>query len=271
MPLLNLPEPTGARRWPFMVLTGAITLATLAFLGERTYRYLSSQPPRPAWTAETAPVAVSLGEVHLAVPANMIRFARQRRGGPQPRLDLALTWPALEGYSRERAALFESGAVEGPVIYVSLESASAEKPDGDAPKGEAEIAEGTASGQGGILDTPLQPDVRPGPAGLSSRLFAADTPFAGQEIVYGLDTEASDRDPAGGGDLDAMFAARCRVPSMAAGEASCIRRLALSPGLTLTYRFDRAYLGEWRRLDPAIRTRMEEFVTPERTGAKKPG
>ena len=49
---------------------------------------------RSAAETSPAPVRLEIGGRPLDLPLNAVRFVDQRPPGPQPRVDLALTWPA---------------------------------------------------------------------------------------------------------------------------------------------------------------------------------
>ena len=77
--------------------------------------------------------------------------------------------------------------------------------------------------------------------------FDDDTRYAG-EILY-----------VGARDGEQAFAARClRENGLPAGSHSCMRDINLGRDLSVTYRFSRELLPDWRRLDAAIRAYVLE-------------
>ena len=48
------------------------------------------------------------------------------------------------------------------------------------------------------------------------------------------------------------------APGVAA--PSCLRDMPLGEGLSLSYRFRRAHLAEWRKIDSGIRARVASFM-----------
>lgn len=260
MPLLSLPDATRAKSWPLKALSCALGIAAIVLVVDTGYKILNPETRQPSWTTESQTVDLELAGHAVRLPANMIRFTEQRRGGAQARLDIGLSWPDLRGYEPALAGVFETGKVTGPIIYASVE------PNEDVDE-EPHVSTSAP-------DIRLRLGVQPGPSGLSARSFAWDSAYSGQELVFesetiayaGTQPFASRGKPQGAigkapGDI---FAARCRVPTTAMPEATCIRRLDIGSGLTLTYRFDRSYLADWRRLDASVQARIKSFISAKK-------
>jgi hypothetical protein len=64
---------------------------------------------------------IVIGNNVLLVPANMIRFDRQRRDGVAERLDLYLRWPGLDGYSDAARDDFNHARGSRNIVFLSLE------------------------------------------------------------------------------------------------------------------------------------------------------
>lgn len=228
---LVIPDPLDIPRWPMLVLTAALLAAGAALAAETARTHFAAETAAPRFTDEVRPVVITVGAEELAVPANMIADAGQRRGGSQERLDLTLHWPTLDGYNASNASLFarndarllQAWIAPGPGVF-------------DPASGTAQTA--TRSGE---LDG-LMEEIRPVAGGLFARAFAATSPYAGEEIAYEAAAIADGGLP--------RFAARCEISKEEA--ATCLRRVALAGGLTLTYRFPRALLTEWGRLDRRV-------------------
>lgn len=71
-------------------------------------------------TESTAPVSVEIGQDRLAIPANTIRFPDQRRNGPTERLDLYVTWPQMQGYSRAERLRFDDVSIPSSLIFLQM-------------------------------------------------------------------------------------------------------------------------------------------------------
>lgn len=186
-------------------------------------------------TPDPTPVALAIGADSLSIPANMIRSAKTRRGGPVERADLALHWPALEGYSDRLADTFKDGSPSAPIVYATIAAR-------DAP-----------------LDSTARLDsvyarffvgkALPGPAGLVGRALSADSGYGGETIYFA----ASEPRP---------FVARCLADSTPEVPATCLRDVNFGRSLSLLYRFDRSLLGEWRTLDAGMQKLATGFLLP---------
>ena len=175
--------------------------------------------------ADTSPVKMTIAGTPLDIPANMIRTARQRRGGAMERVDLLLDWPDLTGYSTGNAGAFRSGSPIAPLLYVSILPA-------DSPLDST-----------GRLDTVysrfFSGDALTGPSGLIGRTLSEDSGYGGEEIFY----EPGAAKP---------FVARCIARATVEVPATCIRDVRIAPGLSMLYRFDRFYLGDWQAMDTGL-------------------
>jgi hypothetical protein len=182
--------------------------------------------------SDSAPVTVLVAGETLAIPANMIRFPSARRDGAVDGVELLLQWPGLEGYSDQHADAFRDGSTLAPLVYATI-----------VPR-----------------DNPLDMDERlatlyreffvgepiKGPSGLIGRQMKDDSGYRGEEIYY------AQRGPT-------KFVARCIAKATAEVPATCIRDVNIGTGLTMLYRFDRFYLGDWQAMDKALRALAAGF------------
>jgi hypothetical protein len=177
-------------------------------------------------TTDTTPVRITIVGNALAIPANMIRTGRQRRGGVMERVDLLLDWPGLKGYSTEDAEPFRSGSPIAPLLYISILPAdSSLDSSGRLESVYARFFTGTA---------------RAGPSGLVGRSLSDDSGYRGEEIFY---------EPG----ADRPYVARCVAKATPEVPATCMRDVLIAPRLSLLYRFDRFYLGDWQAMDVGLR------------------
>jgi hypothetical protein len=207
-------------------LGGLLRIAIDAYQARMTLTGLSDDP---------RPIALSIDDEHLAVPANMIRFAGTRRGGPVDQIDLALHWPALEGYSARLAEAFKDGSPSAPIVYATIARRDT------ALDATARLDNVYARF---FVGKPL-----PGPAGLVGRRLGEDSGYQG-EIVYFLP------------DGPRPFVARCLAESTPEMPATCLRDVNLGTGLSLLYRFNRDLLADWRALDTGVLDLAVGFLRP---------
>lgn len=157
----------------------------------------------------------------------MLRFENQRKNGVYERVDAYFTWPELEGYSRTNHRSFNQLENADQLVFLTLSgqtmpldmSARLEPVYGRLTQKRAPFAQ----------------------TGLTVLEFSADTRYAGELLFVG---ERPGQLP---------FVVRClRDEDLPAGSRSCLRDVNIVPGLTLTYRFSRDLLPEWKKLDQAI-------------------
>lgn len=225
-----------------------VFLATLVLCAIFLYYYvgpsvdeLGGNVPSPAISEE--PIAVSVGDLNFAVPANYTVFPRDRRGGPRDELWLYALWPTLSGYAPSRRDDFIENASDTRRVDILIASRT-------SPFTERERID--------ILYMPQTTDSRGArtPYQLLKYEFKeqrANVPtsgYSGSELYLGEDANK------------AMIAIFCMKERDDAISPECWRELELSQGVTMTYRFKRPYLAEWRRIDEEIRT----FVDGLRAG-----
>ena len=176
----------------------------------------------------TTAVEMTLGDDVLTVPANVIRFAQQRRPGAAERLDLFLRWPDMAGYSAETRSDFNHGSPERKILFLSLER---------------QIMSRDMSGRFALIYQHLivKPGV-PAPGGVTLYGFTDATGYRNEVLAV-----------AERGHGEAPFVARCLTGAEADESlAPCQRDLLVGHGLSLSYRFPRTVLPDWKALDAAV-------------------
>ena len=206
------------------VLIGLAAVAALAAVALVLARDGGSSAPETS----PEPVTVELGPRPLAIPRNALRFADQRQPGPKTRLDLALSWPELDGRTTATAGRFDTPDLAPDVLYLTLQQRR------DGWDGATRLSAVYARF---FVGEPWE-----GPAGLQGRRMAPKSGYGDEEIYL----EPGAVRP---------FVARC-FP-LAAGEppAVCLRE-ALHGEVLVTLRFPRALLGQWREIDAALDARL---------------
>ncbi len=179
-----------------------------------------------------SPVAVTVGNAPLVIPANLIRFQVDRRGGLVTAMDLLVHWPSLDGFSEDRAEVFRDGSAGAPLIYVTI--TEAETPL-DSLKRLTQIYGLYFSG----------PELS-GPGHLMGRRMDAESAYR-DEIVY-FEPRAAD-----------PFVVRCLAEETEEIPATCIREVDIGHGLTMLYRFNRAWLDDWQTMDNRLRRLVSQF------------
>jgi hypothetical protein len=185
-------------------------------------------------TEDPTPVNLAIGAENLAIPANMLRFAKTRRGGPVASADLVLHWPLLEGYSEASADAFKDGAPTAPIIYATISTR-------DSPLDSTGRLDDVYARF--FVGKPV-----PAPAGLVGRHLSKDSGYEG-EIVYFMPSEPR------------PFVTRCLADSTPDMPATCLRDVNFGNGLSLLYRFNRDRLEDWRELDARLQKLANGFLS----------
>lgn len=217
-----------------------IFLATLILCAIFLYYYvgpsvdeLGGNVPSPAISEE--PIAISVADLNFAIPANYTVFPRDRRGGARDEVWLYALWPTLSGYAPSRREDFIENAADTRRIDILIAVRT-------SPFTERERID--------ILYMPQTIDRRGArtPYQLIKYEFKeqrANVPtsgYAGSELYLGEDEKR---------EVIALFCMKERDDMIG---PECWRELELNAGVTLTYRFKRPYLAEWRKIDSEVRS-----------------
>ncbi|MEM6463622.1 MAG: hypothetical protein AAF724_17085 [Pseudomonadota bacterium] len=190
-------------------------------------------------TDDTSPVSISLNGNAIVIPANAIRFENQREGGVHKRVDIYFTWPDLEGYTNENSDHFNRVDKATHLIFLSLSQRTMPM---DMSARLEPVYSRLVDGGDGTKDS-----------GLLAYAFSEDTRYSGEILYVG----ARDNGPA--------FAARClREEGLPAGSHPCMRDVDVGRDMSVTYRFSRNLLPEWRRLDAAIKAYIDGSINEPR-------
>jgi hypothetical protein len=226
----HAPERAGGSPRLYVLLALSImVLAGIAVGAGTLIRGMRDNAAMEGRTEDPTPIAIEIGGVRLAIPANMIRFAAQRWDGPAERVDLRLGWPDLNGFSLAREQAQTPVPDSAPALFVTLSAA-----DPDAVPMEE------------VYRLFLTPGGWDGPAGLTGVRLAEGSAYAGEELYYQA-------------RVAAPFMARCLPEGDPDIPPTCLRQFERA-GLSVLYRFDKALLPEWRALDPAVAARVDGFI-----------
>ena len=184
-------------------------------------------------SSDPTPVTFTVAGETLTVPGNTVRFASTRGGGTVARVELLLRWPGLEGFSATNADIFRDPSSLAPLIYVTI--APRETPL-DMDDRLSSIYAGYFGG-----------DPFAGPSGLTGRNMTADSGYGGEEVYFARTGPV-------------RFAARCTAEASADVPATCIRDVNIGGNLSLLYRFNRFYLGDWAAMDRELKAAASSFL-----------
>jgi len=190
-------------------------------------------PELPSPTDSPIRVSLSIGTAKFRIPANYLPMASTRRGGAKEEIDLAGVLPDLDGFSLGVVDDFTANAPDSPFVHLTLRSGPPPLPERDRlrriylPQVEDEYG----------LDESY---------GLRHYNFRADTGYHSQDLFFIADeTEQA--------------SLICDKPDANTPSPNCIRNYTTGDGLTLSYRFKRAHLKQWREIDKNVRALIAGF------------
>lgn len=181
----------------------------------------------PTWSFEQAGdperLPISIGNTLFNVPTKAIRVKLQKRTGPQERIDLNFVYPSLEPPEARRpvhAETVEDNLPDIDRIFLSI----AAHHDALSPDERTRTIYPRYFDQnsGSLKD------------GLSIRPFRDSTPYANEDLVYASSPQ---------------IIARCTRDAKTPGMCLAERRIE---GADVTFRFPRAWLGQWRDVANAM-------------------
>jgi hypothetical protein len=222
-------RPARRRKTPSrtMILSvlGVVTIAGFAYAISSAIDDYRDRVVLKGLGGRPLPVNLIVAGEPMVIPANMIRFRPERRGGAMDRVDLLLQWPSLEGFSEERAEDFRDTSSDAPLIYVTL-SARATDLDSTAR---------LKSLYPRFFDGPAFD----GPAELVWRKLSPESGYRNELLYY---SEGPD-----------SFVARCMARETPEMPATCIRDVNVGRGLSMLYRFNRSHIADWRMIDQGLK------------------
>jgi hypothetical protein len=230
-------EPDSAGGWlkpTLLTFLGLLTLAAITWGINAAIENYRDRIALRGLDGRPSPVSLTIGGEPLTIPANMIRFRSDRRGGALDRVSLLVHWPTLEGFSEELADDFKDTSTDAPLIYLTIAPTDT---DLDSSGRLTSVYEHFFAGP-----------VVPGPAGLVGRKMKVDSPYAGEVVFF---------QPRG----STPFVARCMADSTPDIPSTCIRDVNFARGLSMLYRFNRTRLADWRRLDAGLYALGRSFIT----------
>jgi hypothetical protein len=201
-----------------LLLASAVAAGAIALVA-----YLLWPTWGPAASSAPARLPVSVGGTLFNVPTAAIRMKIQRHSGPQERIDLSFSFPALEAADAPRhvsADTVEETMQPIDRLFLSI----AAHHDTLAPDTRVRT----------IYPRYLEQASAPGPDGLTTRAFREGTPYSSEDLFLATTPSLS---------------ARCTRDAATPGMCLSERRI---DGADLTFRFPRNWLAQWRDVANAM-------------------
>ncbi|MDX3926985.1 MAG: hypothetical protein QHC90_14420 [Shinella sp.] len=211
-----------------VAILAAVT-AALSFAGSK----FGERIALAGHTESTEEFDIFIGQDHLRLPANVIRFEEQRQTAIAQRADLYLTWPEMQGYSDATRMRFnDAGRPESLVFLQISQSTMSRDMSGRVEPIYSHLFEGQA---------------RPGPAGLALHQLKESSGYGGETLLTGALADGS------------TYAVRCLLPqsdALSTG-ADCQRDIHVGRDLSVLYRFSSRLLPHWQTMETAVRSYID--------------
>lgn len=211
-------------------LVCAILLLSGLFLGW----YLRPGPKVAQATDQSNVVALSVGGTAFAIPANFIANPAARSGGEQSAVMLAALFPSWRGYSDAQARLFAGNAPDSSVIRLTLRATAANLSAADRL---ARI----------YLPYVMDENGAGGPFELTQYGFRANSGYDRNELFVGHATSGP-----------VLILCEKEAPDLPSPNC-VVAEHPIAKGLSLSWRFKRAYLARWREMTTGAEALIRKF------------
>jgi len=186
-------------------------------------------------TADARTVRLSVRGVQFAVPGNYLESRASRRGGDLDVMSLSALLPDMRGFSAGDAGLFLSNAADSPLVHMVLRGDTNSLSTADRL---ARIYRPYIAEPGGAPDQ----------FGLTRYSFREGTGYE-RDDLYVAEGEA--------GSLLLL----CERPAQDLPSPNCLAiDRPVAPGVTLSYRFKRAQLSQWRPIAAGVDRLVASFM-----------
>lgn len=219
------------------ILVAMITLIIATAILHFVLRYYTDPAVLGDHSPNPEPVDVMISKTTFKIPQNLIRRSKQRTTGRHEIIDLYFQWPTLAGYNRKDAHVFENTDQLGSLIFVSLFEA-------DPPNSAERRLEG-------IYRRFFTGKAWRGPDGLIGQKLDPSSGYQSEDVFYARNDEE-------------IFVTRCLQEEEAKKNKvlpSCLYDFQVEERITVTIRFHRSLLPEWRQIDSKLRRQLISMRT----------
>lgn len=231
-------RPLLSPRLVYRVTTVIVLLAALSGAIALAGRWFGENLALAGHTASRETYDIFIGQDHLRLPANMIRFEAQRATSIVERVDLYLTWPALEGYSDENRNLFNDVDAPENLIFLQISQST--------------MSRDMSGRLGPIYTQVFEGATTAGPNGLTEHAVKSTSSYEGETFFT---AERNGQTP---------YVVRC-LKTNGQGlstSADCQRDIHAGKDLAVLYRFSNKLLPQWRKIDDAIGAFVKSRLVP---------
>lgn len=220
----------------YRVMAAVAVLAALTAAISFAGRWFGENLALAGHTASNELFDIFIGQDHLRLPANMIRFEAQRATSIVERVDLYLTWPGLEGYSARSRALFNNVDAPESLLFLQISQST--------------MSRDMSGRLGPIYSQVFDGAPAAGPGGLTEHAVKPTSSYAG-EVFFTAETSTQ-----------APYVVRCLGPQSISTSADCQRDIHAGKDLAVLYRFSNKLLPQWREIDQAITAFVKNRLVP---------
>ena len=231
-------RPLLSTRFVYRVTAIVVVLAGLTAAIAFAGRWFGENLALAGHIASRETYDIFIGQDHLRLPANMIRFEAQRATSIVGRVDVYLTWPGLEGYSDENRDLFNDVDAPENLIFLQIsQSTMSRDMSGRLEPIYTQVFDGAPS---------------PGPNGLQLHATKTASSYAG-EVFYTAERTGQ-----------APYVVRCLKSDAQtiSTSADCQRDIHAGKDLVVLYRFANKLLPRWKEIDDAITAFIKSRIVP---------
>ncbi len=215
---------------------GIAALAALSVAINFAGQMLGQRLALAGHTESTEAVDIVIGQDHLRLPKNALRFEDQRQSGSAVRADLYLTWPEMQGYSHGERNRFNDVTRSENLIFLNISQSTMSK---DMSGRLEPIYRHLFSGH---------PEA--GPDGLALHQLKPNSGYGGEVFFTGRMDDGSD------------YAVRCMMAAdpAEATSADCQRDIHLGNDLSVLYRFSSRLLPQWHAMEAQVRAYVADTL-----------
>lgn len=231
-------SPLLSGRFVYKIAAVVALLATITAVLSLSGRWFGEDLALAGHTSSLTPYDIFIGQDHLRLPANVIRFENQRATSIAERVDVYLTWPALEGYSDDNRHLFNDVSRPESLVFLQIsQSTMSRDMSGRLDPIYTQVFDGPASA---------------GPNGLTRHGVKATSSYVGEAFLV---AERKGEPP---------YVVRCLEPDAneVSTSADCQRDIHVGKDLVVLYRFSRNLLPQWREIDNAVGGFVKSHLLP---------
>ena len=230
--------PLISSRFVYLLTAAVVGLAALTATISVAGRWYGENLALAGHTTSAEPTDIFIGQDHLRLASNVIRFEQQRVTGRAERVDLYLTWPGRQGYTDETRALFNDVNQPQSLLFLDISQSTMSR---DMSGRIEPIYQHLFSGK-----------ILPGPAGLVRHEMKQNSGY-GQEVFFTTNR-----------DGDTPYAVRCMMPATPAlsTSADCQRDIHIGSDLVVLYRFSSQLLPQWQAIDTAVEAFLNKRLIP---------